>query len=594
MKRQRTFRSAALAAAVVLTAGSTTPVFAAETDTATTDTAGADAVGSAGADAVGSAYGQHPGNGQNPGKPGKPDPGKGQHPDKPGKPGKPHPDKPGKPGNGQHPGKPDKPGKDESAKLRSKVTVKNVFGHLEELQDAADANGGNRAAGTPGYEASAQYIESELRRAGYRPVRQDFSYDQFDLRSEALEQTAPVPTVYTAGTDFTTMSYSGPGDVTAGVSAVDINLTGDRASTSGCEPEDFTGFAAGDIALIQRGTCDFSTKVRNAAAAGAVGVVVFNQGNEVPGDDRTGVVNGTLGAELSAIPAVGATFALGEALAGTADVQLRIAVDSAVRTINSFNVLADTPTGAADRTVVVGAHLDSVLEGPGINDNGSGSAAILETAVQLAKTAKKDPLQNRVRFAFWGGEEDGLVGSDYYVSQLDEAGLAGTLANLNFDMVGSPNFVRFVYDGDGDAFGTAGPQGSTEIEGVFEEYFASQGLASAPTEFSGRSDYSAFILNGIPAGGLFTGAEGIKTAEEAALFGGTAGEAYDSCYHQACDDLENISWTALDQMSDAVAHAVLTFARTDADLRGGAGVDAQSRLAPSGVELQYRGDAAVR
>ena len=544
MKSQRALRGAAFAAAVVLAGGTAAPVYAAEVDVTGVEGAKPDAARS----------------GQHPGKPVKP-----------------------------HPGKPPR---DESAKLRSQVTVKNVFGHLKGLQHAAGSNGGNRAAGTPGYEASARYIEKELRRAGYRPVRQKFSYDQFELLGEALEQTAPTPTVYTAGTDFAAMSYSGAGDVTAPVSAVDINLAGDRASTSGCEPEDFAGFTAGDIALIQRGTCDFATKVQNAAAAGAVGVVVFNQGNEVPGDDRTGVVNGTLGSELSAIPAVGATFALGEALAGAADAELRIAVDSAVRTVNSFNVLADTRSGAADRTVVVGAHLDSVAEGPGINDNGSGSAATLETAVQLAKTAKKNPLQNRVRFAFWGGEEDGLVGSDYYVSQLDEAGLTGTLANLNFDMVGSPNFVRFVYDGDGDAFGTAGPAGSDVIEETFADYFSSQKLASAPTEFDGRSDYSAFILNGIPAGGLFTGAEGLKTAEEAAVFGGTAGAAYDPCYHQKCDGLKNVSWAALDQMSDAVAHSVLTFSRTEAELRGDA--DAEARKAPAGTGLLYKGDAALK
>ena len=555
MKTPRILRGTALAAAVVLTASTAGPVYAETGMGGSTVKDGTAAVTDAG---------------------------KGHHPGKPGKPGK--PDKP----------KPGKPHKVESEKLRANVTLHNVFDHLEALQDAADANNGNRASGTPGYEASGQYIEDQLRRAGYKPVRQDFSYDQFELAGESLAQTAPQATTYTAGTDFTTMSYSGPGDVTAGVTPVDINLAGDRASTSGCEAADFTGFAAGDIALIQRGTCAFGDKVANAAAAGAAGVVIFNQGNEVEGDDRTGLINGTLGTELSPIPAVGTTFALGEAFAGIEDLVLSITVDSAVRTINSFNILADTRSGAADRTVVVGAHLDSVPVGPGINDNGSGTATILETAIQLAKTAKK-PLENRVRFAFWGGEEDGLVGSDYYVSQLDEAGLAGTLLNLNFDMLGSPNLVRFVYDGDGSAFETdLSSAGSAEIESVFEEYFAGQGLASAPTAFDGRSDYSAFIENRIPAGGLFTGAEDLKTEAEAALFGGTAGEAYDPCYHQKCDGLGNINRRGLDQMSDAVAHSVLTFARTQNDLRGDAGDQSQQRLAPAGVQLQYRGDKAVK
>ncbi|CEA07532.1 Aminopeptidase S [Arthrobacter saudimassiliensis] len=545
MKSRSTLRGAALAAALVLTAASAAPAVA--------------------ADVNGQGGGQH--------GPGKPGPGHGDH--KPGKPGKPEdPGKPEKPGK---PGKPDKPGRDQSAQLRKAVTEQNVFGHLAALQRTAEANGGNRAAGTPGYEAGAAYIEGQLRRAGYDPVRQYFSYDQYVLAGQELEQVEPNQQTYTAGTDYTAMSYSAAGEVTAAVVPVDINLAGDRASTSGCEAADFAGFEAGSIALLQRGTCDFGTKVANAAAAGAAAAVVFNQGNDVPGDDRFGLVNGTLGSELSAIPAVGATFALGEELAGTPGAVLRLGVDASVRTVDTFNILSDTRQGDPGRQVVVGAHLDSVLEGPGINDNGSGSAAILETAIQLQRSGNKFKLENQVRFAFWGGEEDGLVGSDYYVSQLDQAGLDNTLLNLNFDMVGSPNFVRFVYDGDGDAFGTAGPTGSDVIEGVFNEYFAEQGLATAPTEFDGRSDYYGFINNGIPAGGLFTGAEGVKTAEEAALFGGTAGESYDPCYHSACDDLTNINRQVLDEMSDAVAHATLTFAQTDADLRGGEPVGPSAR-----------------
>ena len=208
-----------------------------------------------------------------------------------------------------------------------------------------------------------------------------------------------------------------------------------------------------------------------------------------------------------------------------------------------------------------GAHLDSVGEGPGINDNGTGSAAQLEVAIQLAKT--KSTPGNQLVFAFWGGEEDGLQGSNYYVSQLTEEGLANTAANVNFDMVGSVNSVNFVYDGDGDAFGTEGPEGSAEIEAIFTEYFASQGIPTAPTAFDGRSDYFAFINAGIPAGGLFTGAEGVKTDEEAAIFGGTAGEPYDPCYHQACDTIDNVDDVVLGKMGDAVAHAVFTLGEVE-------------------------------
>jgi Zn-dependent M28 family amino/carboxypeptidase len=175
------------------------------------------------------------------------------------------------------------------------------------------------------------------------------------------------------------------------------------------------------------------------------------------------------------------------------------------------------------------------------------------------------------------------------VSTLSKSQLNDIAVNLNFDMVGSPNYVRFVYDGDGSDTGTSGPTGSGVVEDVFNDYFASQGLQTEPTAFDGRSDYGPFIAVGIPAGGLFTGAEGIKTAEEAAIYGGTAGVAYDPCYHQACDDITNLSKTALDQMSDATAHATLAFAQTTSAVGGtekGAGT-------PSS-KLEYKGPKAQK
>ncbi len=172
------------------------------------------------------------------------------------------------------------------------------------------------------------------------------------------------------------------------------------------------------------------------------------------------------------------------------------------------------------------------------------------------------PLRQRVRFGFWGAEESGLLGSEHYVDSISDRNLGSIFANLNFDILASPNFARFVYDGDGSDTDPAGPAGSAQIETLFTDYFDSQGLPSAPTQFSGRSDYGPFIAVSIPAGGLFSGAEGIKTEEEAALFGGTAGEAYDSRYHEAYDDINNLSLESLSPMSDAVADATLTLARS--------------------------------
>jgi len=462
-----------------------------------------------------------------------------------------------------------------SAGLRHAVTLDGVSEHLDAFQEIADEHDGTRASGTPGYEASVDYVVRQLRRAGYRPRVQEFTFPFFQqLAPSTFEQTDPNPTTYVEGTDYFTADFSGSGDVTGAVQAVDLTLppgAEPNSSTSGCEDSDFAGFTAGNIALIQRGTCPFGEKVANAVEAEAAGVVIFNEGQ--PG--RTDAFPGTLGGPTT-VPVVMTSFAIGSSLAtGSPTVHLVTSTLSEER--QTWNVLADTRHGRADRTVVVGAHLDSVLAGPGINDNGSGSAAILEVAQQLGRTANRGQghghgsLRNRVRFAFWGAEESGLLGSEHYVSSLSERQLANIALNLNFDMVASPNFVRFVYDGDGSDSDEAGPAGSDRIEAAFVRWFERQGLETEPTAFDGRSDYGPFIYAGIPAGGLFTGAEGLKTAEEALVYGGTAGEPYDPCYHEACDDRDNINDEVLDQMADAIAHATWLWSHTRLPARTGSG-----------------------
>lgn len=456
--------------------------------------------------------------------------------------------------------------------LREAVTVEGVRAHQAALQAIADVNGGIRTSGTPGYDESAAYVAAKMEAAGYDVAIQEFEFPFFEEQEDAeLEQIAPNPTVYTyfdvAG--FATMDYSGSGDVTALTEGVDLILppaAEANTSTSGCEAEDFADFTAGKIAVIQRGSCSFAQKAQNAQNAGAVGVVIFNEGQ--PG--RTDAFLGTLGGPGATVPVVGAAFDVGVELADDG-VTARMFVNATSEVRSTSNVIAETPGGRDDRVVVVGAHLDSVAEGPGIQDNGSGSAAILEVALQMAELGKindDDGIRNQVRFAWWGAEESGLLGSEYYVNQLTKGDVKNIALNLNFDMIGSPNFVRFIYDGDGSDTELAGPNGSKNIERVFQNYFMGQGLPTEPTAFSGRSDYGPFIAVGIPAGGLFTGAEGIKTDEQAAIYGGTAGDQYDPCYHLACDTFDNISLEALDQNSDAVAHAVLTFAETTSAVNG--------------------------
>ena len=223
-----------------------------------------------------------------------------------------------------------------------------------------------------------------------------------------------------------------------------------------------------------------------------------------------------------------------------------------------YNVVADWPGGDPESVLLTGAHLDSVTAGPGINDNGSGSAAILEVALSVARTGFAP--EKHLRFAWWGAEELGLRGSTAYVNALSAADRARIDAYYNFDMVASPNPGYFVYDGDNsDGVGSgAGPSGSAHLEDVLGEYFASIGVPTRGTDFDGRSDYGPFIRQGIPAGGTFTGAEGVKSSAQAALWGGTAGAAFDACYHRSCDTSTNINDTALNRNADAIAHAVWT------------------------------------
>lgn len=226
----------------------------------------------------------------------------------------------------------------------------------------------------------------------------------------------------------------------------------------------------------------------------------------------------------------------------------------------TFNLIAETAGGDANKVVMLGAHLDSVRDGAGINDNGTGSAAILQAALNWANNGGKPT--NKLRFAFWGAEEAGLIGSTHYVDSLSQADRDKIAMYLNFDMTGSPNAGYFTYDGDdsdGEGAGP-GPDGSAQIEKQLNDSFAEAGVTTEGTDFDGRSDYGPFIEVGIPAGGTFTGAEEIKTPEQAQKWGGTAGEAFDSCYHSSCDTIDNVNNEALAQNLDVINSAVATWA----------------------------------
>ena len=458
-------------------------------------------------------------------------------------------------------------GSDASAKLREEVSVAKITHHLEAFQEIADENDGTRASGTPGYEASGRYVEKRLKKAGYQTERQYFPFTYTEILAENVQVNSPNPR--TVDNHVMTASPSTPeGGVTADLVS--------PPTITGCPATDTTpaGWgtvdATGKIALVQRGGCTFLAKSQAAAAAGAEAVIVFNNAD--------GELNGTLGNDpTGAIPSTGITQADGQALVaemaeGTVNltVDLRTLVEQRV----SFNVIAETKRGDADDVIMLGSHLDSVVGGAGINDNASGSSTIL--AVAEAMASPKYELDGKVRFAWWGAEETGLVGSTYYVNELKktEGALQDIATYLNFDMLGSPNFQIGVYDADNsnnagnpNPDGVTIPPGSIETEAVFTDYFDSVDQPWNDTAFSGRSDYQAFINNGVPAGGLFSGGDGTKTPAQAEMYGGTAGIHYDPNYHTPADDITNVSKESLDIMSDAVAHTAITLAQDPSIVR---------------------------
>ncbi len=218
----------------------------------------------------------------------------------------------------------------------------------------------------------------------------------------------------------------------------------------------------------------------------------------------------------------------------------------------SYNVIAEWPHGDANHVVMAGSHLDSVSSGPGINDNGSGSAGVLETA--LAYAASGQIPRNRLRFGFWGAEELGLLGSKYYVNNLPAADRDKIELYLNFDMIASTNAGYFVYDDN--------PAGNGARDDLVA-YFTSKSVQTEFIDVQGRSDHAAFRSLGIPTAGTFSGAEGTKTSAQATKWGGTAGQAFDPCYHRSCDNINNLHLTSLDRQIDAIGHMIWNYAQKD-------------------------------
>ena len=444
---------------------------------------------------------------------------------------------------------------DFAAALHGRVTTDAMMAHLTKLQDIAKANGNTRAVGTPGYDASVDYVVGKLRDKGF-----DVQTMQFEAR--VFHSDPGSVTVADKKFEVRALEFSPatpPVGVTGPLVAVPVN------ASPGCNASDYDNLPVnGAVVLVDRGTCPFTQKETAAAQRGAVAIVVAD--NVV--EEKMG---GTLGETTDVkIPVVSVTKADGALLrttVGPATVQF----SAETKTMQARNVIAQTKTGSTSDVVMAGAHLDSVPEGPGINDNGSGVAAVLETALQLGSSPG---IHNAVRFGFWGAEELGLIGSHKYVESLDINALKDIALYLNFDMLASPNPGYFTYDGDqsmpSDTRGNpVVPEGSAGIERALAAYLNSAGKTPQDTSFDGRSDYDGFTAAGIPSGGLFSGAEDKKTAQQAKLWGGAPDQPFDPNYHKSTDTLDHIDRAELGINGGGVAYSIGLYAQ---DLSGRNGI----------------------
>ncbi|RYO76876.1 hypothetical protein DL766_008103 [Monosporascus sp. MC13-8B] len=433
----------------------------------------------------------------------------------------------------------------DSEELQAKITKDNLLARAKELYEIAklsedEYNHPTRVIGSHGHLGTLTYISSAIAKLGdyYSLSNQSFSavtgrvFESRLVLGNEVPKSA-IPLQLTPPTKDKKPVYG------------DLVLV----ENEGCELSDYPANLTGNIAFILRGSCAYGVKSELAGKAGAVAAVVYNYDEDE--------VHGTLS---SPSPDQVATFSLSGKEAQPVLKQLKqgqgvdaIAyIDAEVKTTVTTNIIAQTRGGDQDNCVMLGGHSDSVTAGPGINDDGSGSLSLLEVATHLSRYS----VNNCVRFAWWSGEEEGLLGSDYYVSVLPKEENLKIRLFMDYDMMGSPNFAYQIYN----ATNAVNPVGSQELRDLYVDWYEAHGLNYTFIPFDGRSDYDGFIRNGIPGGGIATGAEGIKTNAEETMFGGKAGDWYDPCYHQICDDVGNVNLAAWEINTRLIAHSVATYA----------------------------------
>jgi Zn-dependent M28 family amino/carboxypeptidase len=440
--------------------------------------------------------------------------------------------------------------------LQAKVTLDGTMAHLQKLQDIADANGGTRVDGSPGYDASVEYVAKTLRDKGFDVQTPEFTMPIFSVGKESLSINGKP--VETQVIDFSGASAA------EGATGRFVVVSGDGAK--GCEARDYKDLdITGAVVMVDRGDCDLADKAGVATERGALALVVAN---DVEEKEFSGGMEESDEVEIPVLSVAKADGSRLRSETGTATV----IAEAKVEQVKTRNVIAQTKTGATDNVVMVGAHLDSVKEGPGINDNGTGVATVLETALQMGPSPE---VANTVRFGFWGGEEQGLFGSIDYVNSLDVEALKDIALYLNFDMMASPNTCYFTSDANQSLppdpeldFDQLIPEGSPGIERTLVDTIEKAGKTPQELPFDGRSDYDGFTRVGIPAGNFDTGYDSIKTPEQVKLWGGTADQQCDPNYHTAKDTIENINRDALALSGGVIGYVVGLYAQDEGGRNG--------------------------
>ena len=476
---------------------------------------------------------------------------------------------------------------DTVAKLVPCITTGDLWNHMVQFQAIADANPGpdghaSRNSGEPGYKASADYVAKVMKEAGYNVTIQTYTFPYFAFTAiPTFSEDSPTARTFVLDTDFSAGPAAGTvvGKTVEAAGGIIIPPTATPSSASGCTAADFAGFVAGNVALVQRGTCTFGTKALNAQAAGASGIIIFNEGNPGRTDAFGGILTDAAGNPVSpTIPVMFTSFAVGSSLFDETNSATPPVVSIDVRAVSNpnaldYNVIAESKGGDKNHVVVVDAHLDAIYSA-GMLDNASGSATILD----IAQMMKNVTPRNKLRFIWFGGEELGLLGSTYYVNNLSSNDLSHIGYDLDADVTATPNYVIGVLDpAAGDLFGrqviSTFPnrvyKASTVARDQAIDYFNSVGLNH---ELFSPDGTDAFNFNqaGIPASGLLTGQDCCKNAGDVALFGGSLGNfegnvpSFDGgCVDNPfrwCDNLSNNDPNVLTFMSKAFATMVVQMA----------------------------------